>query len=439
MVLTPKQIFEDQFAVENLTAIFRDRVSQSGTVGRDGIHPAAFEKNLDQEIRLIRKNVAAEKYRFTTYKQRLVLKGAGKAPREISIAGVRDRVCLRALTNSLATIFTEAKPSLAHQHIAEIKGYIKPLSDEYSFVQIDVQNFFPSLLHSELMKRLRRKTRNGKLLSLVEAAIKTSTGSAGTNDRGVPQGLSISNVLSSIYMMPIDDEAHNKFEYYRYVDDILIICKSEKARANLQFMMKRLAKVGLQVHEPIPGSKTKIEPLSKGVEYLGYHLTPNKVSIRRSSFRHIMENLVSVATAAKYKPTDRRQIRRLNLKITGCFVNGKRYGSMFYFSMTDDKEQLRRLDRFVARLWRKVGFEKYGKPKTFIKTFHEIRYNLDGTKYIPRFDDYTIEQMMQFIADFEGRELDDIRSWTEEKVRKTFMRHVKREVSDLLKDMTPTS
>ncbi len=439
MVSTPKQIFDEQFEAENLAAIFRDRVSQSGTVGRDGVHPAAFEKNLDQEILLIRKNVDAEKYRFTTYKQRLVLKGAGKAPREISIAGVRDRVCLRALTNSLATIFSDAKPALAHQHIGEIKAYIKPLSDEYSFVQMDVQQFFPSLLHPELMKRLRSKTRNRKLLSLVAAAIKTSTGSPGTNDRGVPQGLSISNVLSSIYMMPIDEEAHHKYEYYRYVDDILIICKAENARRNLEVMMKRLAKVGLQVHEPTPGSKTKIEPLSKGVEYLGYHLTPNKVSIRRSSYRNIMESLVSVATAAKYKPTDRRQVRRLNLKITGCFVNGKRYGSMFYFSMTDDKEQLRRLDRFVSRLWKKAGFDKYGKPKTFIKTFHEIRYNLTATKYIPRYDDYTIDEMMQFIADFEARELDDIRSWTEERIRKTFHRHVKREVSDLLKDMTPTS
>lgn len=233
--------------------------------------------------------------------------------------------------------------------------------------------------------------------------------------------------------------ARDKYVYYRYVDDILIICKSENARGNLDFMMKRLAKVGLTCHEPTPGSKTKIEPLSKGVEYLGYHLTPNKVSIRQSSYRNIIEKLVSVATAAKYKPSDRRQVRRLNLKITGCFVNGKRYGSMFYFSMTDDKEQLMRLDRFVDRLWKKSGFEKYGKPKTFVKTFHEIKFNLAATKYIPRFDDYSIEQMMQFVADFEARELDEVRNWTEDKIRKTFKRHVKREVSDLLKDMTPTS
>ncbi len=439
MVTTPKQIFDNQFSALNLSTIFSERVSQSGTVGRDGVHPAAFEKNLDQEIALIRKNVNACKYRFTTYKQRLVLKGAGKAPREISIAGVRDRVCLRALNNSLAAIFTQAKPALAHQYISEIKAYIKPLSDDYSFVQMDVENFFPSILHQELMKRLRSKTRYQKLLSLVSAAITTSTGVSGTKDKGVPQGLSISNVLSSIYMIPIDEEACDKYEYYRYVDDILIICKKENAEANLAFMTKRLARVGLTVHEPTPGSKTKIEPLSKGVEYLGYHLTPSKASIRRSSYRNIMEKLVSVVTAAKYKPSDRRQVRRLNLKITGCFVNGKRYGSMFYFSMTDDKEQLMRLDRFVGRLWKKAGFDKYGTPKTFVKTFHEIKYNLAATKYIPRFDDYTVEQMMQFIADLEARELDDVRTWTEEKIRKTFRRHVKREVSDLLKDVTPTS
>ncbi len=437
--MTPKEIFDAQFTSEALIAIFRDHVSQSGTVGKDGIHPSAFEKSLEREVALIGKNVAAGKYRFTTYKQRLVLKGAGKEPREISIAGVRDRVCLRALNNSLAAIFPEAKAALAHQFIAEIKAYIRPLSDEYSFVQLDVQNFFPSLLHDELLRRLRSKTRYKRLLSLVSAAIRTSTGANGASEKGVPQGLSISNVLSSIYMMPVDREAREKYVYYRYVDDILIVCKAENAQANLDFMMRRLAKIGLKCHEPTPGSKTKIEPLSKGVDYLGYHLTPNKASIRRSSYRNIMENLTSVVTAAKYKPSDRRQIRRFNLKITGCFVNGKRYGSMFYFSMTDDLEQLMRLDRFVDRQWKKAGFEKYGKPKTFIKTFHEIKYNLSATRYIPRFDDYTIEQMMQFIADMEMRELEEVRNWTEDRIRKAFKRHVKREASDLLKDMTPTS
>ncbi|WP_454849566.1 hypothetical protein [Rhizobium binxianense] len=183
-----KEIFDLQFSIDNLNSIFKDRISQSGTVGKDGVHPGAFEKNLDQELALIRKNVLTEKYRFTTYKQRLVLKGAGKLPREISIAGVRDRITLRALNNTLSKLFDDAKPTLAHQYISEIKRYIRPLGDDYSFVQIDVQNFFPSLLHNELMRRLRGKIRYKKLLSLVLTAIQTATGTVGNNDRGVPQG-----------------------------------------------------------------------------------------------------------------------------------------------------------------------------------------------------------------------------------------------------------
>ncbi|WP_454853804.1 reverse transcriptase domain-containing protein [Rhizobium binxianense] len=246
-------------------------------------------------------------------------------------------------------------------------------------------------------------------------------------------------MLSSIYMSPIDIEAHKKFVYFRYVDDILIICRSDNAKKNLRYMIRRLAKAGLTCHPPTEGSKTKIAPLSKGVDYLGYHLTPAQISIRRSSYRNIMESIVSVMTAAKYRPSDRRQMRRLNLKITGCFMNGKRYGWMFYFSMTDDIKQLKRLDRFVERVWKKAGFSQYGKPKTFVKTFHEIKYNLDKTKYIPRFEDYTIDHMMQFISDLEGRNLEELKNWTEERITKTFWRHARREVSDLQKDMSPTS
>ncbi|MQY00677.1 RNA-directed DNA polymerase (reverse transcriptase) protein [Sinorhizobium medicae] len=436
--MTIGETFDLQFSTDNLRLIFEEKIATSGTVGKDGVHPTAFAKNLETELALVRANVRSESYKFTAFKQRLILKGAGKPPREISIAGVRDRLVLRALTNVLTSVFGDAKIPAAHHFISEIKEYIKPLSDEYSFVQLDVKDFYPNLQHAYLMDQIRSRTEHRQLQYLVLRAITTPTGDKKEmNGTGVPQGLSVSNVLSSIYMMKIDSEARATLQYFRYVDDILVICRTSEAERTFQYISQQLELANLNCH-PL-GTKSKIVPLSEGVDYLGYRLSPSLVSVRHSSYRRMMENIMSVITVGKYKPQPKKTLLKLNIKITGCIMNQKRFGWMFFFSMTENVKQLKRLDRFVDMQWNKSGMEQAGKPKTFVKTFYEIRYNAADTKYIPRFDDYSIEKKMELISTMEGIELVEIRDWTREKIEKKFWYYVKREVADLEKDITPIS
>ncbi|OOG73891.1 RNA-directed DNA polymerase (reverse transcriptase) protein [Sinorhizobium sp. A49] len=436
--MTIEETFDIQFSPENLKLIFEEKISKSGTVGKDGVHPSAFEKKLDTELALVIKKVRDKKYNFTPFKQRLILKGAGKPPREISIAGVRDRLVLRAITNVLSSVFSDAKIPAPHHFIGEIKEYIRHLSDEYSFVQLDVKDFYPSLQHAYLVEQISARTAHPELQYLVTRAITTPTGDrTERSEIGVPQGLSISNVLSSIYMMKIDNEARAKLQYFRYVDDILIICRTSEAERNFQYISQQLKMAGLECHAL--GTKSKVVPLSKSVDYLGYRLSPNLVSVRQSSYQRMMENIMSVITAGKYKHQPKRTLLKLNIKITGCIMNEKRFGWMFFFSMTEDINQLKRLDRFVKMQWEKTGLAQFGKPKKFVKTFHEIRYNTAETKYIPRFDDYTIEKKMELISVMEGLDVSDIRDWTQEKIERKFWYYIRREVADLEKDITPLS
>jgi RNA-directed DNA polymerase len=198
--MKPRQLYEKQFSSENLKAIFNERIARTATTGKDGVSPAAFASALDEEVSRIIVKSSAKTYRFTTYKQKLVLKGAGKPPREISIATVRDRVVLRALTNILMEVFADRKIPAPHYFIQEISDLISTLGDEYYFVQIDIKDFYPSILHEVLMKRLRSRVRGAEILHLINCAIKTPTGSLkeSLGLKGVPQGLSVSNVLSTI-------------------------------------------------------------------------------------------------------------------------------------------------------------------------------------------------------------------------------------------------
>lgn len=428
-----------EFEPDNLRQIFNTYLLNSGTVGKDGIHPKAFSEVVEDEIQLIRKNVYAKKYRFTSFKQRLISKGAGKPPREIAIAGVRDRLTLRAITNILMNTYADAKLAPAHHFIRDVVDFIRPLDDEYVFLQLDIVDFYPSLRHDYLSDRLRQRIVSDELMALIQSAVKTSTGDGPSSKQGVPQGLSVSNILSSIYMIEIDREARERFQYFRYVDDILVICKRVDAHEHFEYLRAALDFAGLRCHPMTTGSKSKIAALSEGVDYLGYHISSSAVRVRQSSYRRMMATLVSVVTSAKYKSGNARVLARINLKITGCILEGKRFGWMFFFSMSEDVGQLKRLDRFVSRLWTRSGLPSGSRPKTFVKTYHEIRFNAAATKYIPRFDDYTIEKKMMLIAELQEIDLSDVRDWTEDKIEKTFWRLVRKEVSELEKDLTPVS
>src|SRR5690606_16842067 len=124
-------------------------------------------------------------------------------------------------------------------------------------------------------------------------------------------------------------------------------------------------------------------PVSHGIDYLGYSLRPGSVSVRMSSYRRMMENIMAVITSAKDTTNSKKILTRLNIKITGCIFNEKRMGWMFFFSMTTDIKQLKRLDEFVSPKGKSAGMEKFGRPKGFVEAYYGIRYNLMATKYVP--------------------------------------------------------
>lgn len=436
-------IIRSSFSAANLKEIFLRKIRDSKAVGKDGMRANEYEKHVDLEIKNIRSRVFKRTYHFTAYRQKLILKGAGKYPREISVATVRDRLTLSALNNVLSRLFPEAKIRPPHFYISEIRDVIRGRGDEWSFVQIDVKDFYPSIEHDKLLKSIRRRTNSRIILDLVQKAVSTRTGESSfglPNEVGIPQGLSISNILSSIYMAKFDDKATDYVTYYRYVDDILVICKTKDSVGVYERLREDLLGLGLTCHKLEDGSKTKIVGITRGVDYLGYHVRPGIISVRKSSFRKIMTSIISLITGAKRSASARRGVLfKVNLKITGCILNEGRLGWMFFFSMTDDLSQLKRLDRFVEAAWNEANLARLGRPKSFVKTYHEIRFRLDRTKYIPKFDDYDLSKKIDVISALSNFEVQDIVQWGVEEIDAKFKSLLQRQIVELEKDVTPHS
>src|SRR5690606_26093086 len=70
---------------------------------------------------------------------------------------------------------------------------------------------------------------------------------------GVPQGLSISNILAAIYLLNIDRYFGDLkgVAYHRYVDDVFILCNYDDVYDISAEVVKRFRRIGLNIHDPL--------------------------------------------------------------------------------------------------------------------------------------------------------------------------------------------
>ena len=120
--------------------------------------------------------------------------------------------------------------------------------------------------------------------------------------RGIPQGSPISALLSNIYMLEFDLALLSKLSltesvFYRYCDDILIICDSEKENEIYEFVNDEIRKLGLNLQE----KKTEVRQFKfdaagklrsdKPVHYLGFSFDGQREHIRSSSITRYYKKL----------------------------------------------------------------------------------------------------------------------------------------------------
>lgn len=117
--------FKKIFTRKRLQEIYTDRIKNSGAIGLDRVRPANLDKHLTAELDHIVEKVHRGEYRFTAYKEKLILKGASSPPRQISIPTARDRIVLRALCNCLSDVFPMAKLTLPQTVIDSLKNALK--------------------------------------------------------------------------------------------------------------------------------------------------------------------------------------------------------------------------------------------------------------------------------------------------------------------------
>lgn len=447
--------FKKHFARKPLLRIYTDKIKNSGAIGLDRTRPAKLDAKLTDELELIIQKVHRGRYRFTAYKEKLILKGATSHPRQISIPTARDRIVLRALCECLTEVYPTAKLSLPQVVIEDLKTALASgLYAEYA--KVDLKNFYPSIPHSLIDTAVRKKIRKPELKQLITSAITTPTvpesrGRKDTPDStiGVPQGLAVSNLLAEIALQDIDlaFESRPDIWYKRYVDDILILTLKGQSEAVANKLISELKGLELQPHDFGPESKSKFAPLSDPFSFLGYQVEGGHIIIRRESILRFESSIAKIFTAYRHKvatartPKDMERARaycewKVNLRITGCFFGGKRRGWASYFSQITSTAPLRSVNHTIRNLTKRFSLDGKIKIKSLIKTFYELQRGRAGNHaYIPNLDNHSIIEKRAVLALWMG----DVTHLRDDQVERLFAIKVTKAVRELEEDIAQVS
>ena len=431
--------FNHAFAQKSLKQLYHDKIQHRASIGMDNISPELFESNLDENICLISKKVLDGSYHFTRYREILISKGRNKAPRVISIPTVRDKLALSAYHHFLQNTFSDViDEPLLHTTISEIAQDID--SGNYDgFVKADITRFYSTINHAVLLKKIRKKVRKKEALSFLVNAITTETISRSTVPAkrscvtvGVPEGLSISNILADIYLSDLKETVCNSYvdiKFYRYVDDILILCDANRAEQIKDYLVNTLDKTyELKTNQ----DKTTHGELKTGVPFLGYVFYDSKIGVRMAACHRIevsLEDLFRKHTSI----SEELFIWRLNLRIAGCIFNKKKYGWLFYYSQINDLKMLFHLDWYVDHLFSRFNVCRPDGVKSFVRSYHEITKNVSNSTYLINANNYSDEEKLEIVASiFKNAKISELNA---KQIEDAFEKIMFREIQNLERDI----
>lgn len=281
-------VFNNLFShinVANLHQAFRALDGKKAT-GIDGISKAEYERDLVRNIAELVHRLHSGTYRPQAKREIQIPKADGKT-RPIAISCFEDKLVEWVLSKILESVY---EPIFIRNSFGfrprrgtddAIKANYNILKDDKRpfVVEIDLAKFFNTVPHRALMKQLRKKIQDPRLLGLIArflaVDILDQQGNLMTANVGTPQGSVMSPILANIYLHYaldtwfLENFASSSAVIVRYADDALFMfSKEQQAKEFLTALKAQLAKYKLSLNE----DKTGVIDFSKGRENVFHFL-----------------------------------------------------------------------------------------------------------------------------------------------------------------------
>ncbi len=286
--------------------------------------------------------------------------------RPLGIPTIKDRVVQEALRLILEPLFeTKFHPHSygfrpfrsTHHATARLHSLIGNNGFNW-VVEGDIAKCFDRIDHDILLKLLKRKIRDRRMLKLIRLQLK-----AGVledlewyrSDFGTPQGGIISPLLANIYLHELDTFISDKYESLsdgkrrraplrlficRYADDFVILVKGTKEKAEaVKLEVAAFLRDNLKLE--LSEAKTLVTPVENGFDFLGFNIRKyQRVTLVKPSKKAVLKLMDKV-----------RQITRgyfaIDLSIGIMKLNYALRGFAEYYRRVSAKDTFSKLDHLI--------------------------------------------------------------------------------------------
>jgi len=254
------------FNMENLREAFH-ALDGTKALGIDGISKDKYGQNLESNLQDLLTRLHKGTYRPLAKRGTEIPKANGQM-RPLAIASFEDKIVEWVLAKIISTIYEPIfiKHSYGFRPKRSIMDAIKvffcSLKDNKRpyVVEIDFTSFFNTVPHVRLLKMLKKRISDRRIISLVarllQVGIMEKTGDIKQNEIGTPQGAIVSPVLANIYLHYALDEWFMKKQaprgaaMTRYADDAVFCFELEgDAKAFTQALNERMNSYRLILNE----------------------------------------------------------------------------------------------------------------------------------------------------------------------------------------------
>ncbi len=273
-----------------------------------------FGSGLDKNILQLQEELLNMTYEPKPLKQFII---RDPKTRVISASNFRDRVVHHALCNIVEPIFekifihdsyanrknkgTHAALNRFDQFKRKVSGNGKLIPNAvdnnmvYGYIlKADIKHYFDSVDHGVMMRTIGRRIQDEKVLCLINKILDNHY--CKIPGKGMPIGNLTSQFFANVYLSELDYFIKHglKIKYYiRYVDDFVILHESKET---LEFCKLQISDFLKSIKLELHPQKSKVIPLHKGVNLLGFRVFYNYKLPKKSNIRRMEHKINSFAS-----------------------------------------------------------------------------------------------------------------------------------------------
>ena len=363
---------------------------------------AEFEHEHQRHLRRIQDQLREKRFRFDdvegTLKDKKKREAAGKNPRPIAIASLRNRVVQRAILQVLqpreardqkdihTRYLPKADPRLGRINKVNtsqygVGGLMKPFGGVAPairrvmeamenggavFYQSDIKEFFMRIPTDPVVQAVLAETKDREFSDLFSKALEVNLANVAelgtyrsifpSNGKGVAQGSSLSAFAGNLLLYDFDHELNAMgVTAIRYIDDLFIVAKDDAALDTaIAFARQRLGDLGFELYDETKDpEKAARGSCSASFDLLGCAVQPGRCVPSQRSVKNVkkhVDDVIKRSTSAINSCSSSGQPLPPEFSFSGT-VDGLRkhlYGWQKSFAFCTDVKEFRDLDRYVA-------------------------------------------------------------------------------------------